>query len=380
MPISANLRDQVLARDGYACVVCGRSSPLELAHVIPRHTGGGETPENLVTLCANCNLALDGRSRYLDFEDTLFELLKTHPEFRNVKAHAVMPADDGSLREVDIAGERCAGGTWQPIRIECKLASLTLPQLDEVRSKMLSLRGGGAALIVALATDLPAEYLKRLTSAGLEVWTLSDIATRFGPLLSKDRRSITASLIRARIGVAPLPPPEQLILQELKACTRGKVMWPLYQQLIGRLLIHLFCPPLQTPTAESADATKENRRDYVFPNYSEAGFWCFLRQQYQADFVVVDAKNYTKGVRKRDVLQVAHYLKPHGAGLFAMIVSRGLPAPDARSAAREAWISQRKLVLFLDDADIESMVLAKAAGREAEVLVRQKLEDFRLSL
>ncbi|WP_437915620.1 HNH endonuclease signature motif containing protein [Sorangium sp. So ce302] len=380
MRIPTNLRNKVFERDGNVCVVCGRRFPLEIAHIIPHHMGGQDAASNLVSVCANCNRALDGRVRYLDFEETLRGLLSTHPEYRNVKGHTVVPADDGTLREVDISGERRAGGAWQPIRIECKLGGLTTPRLEEVKGKMLALRGGGAVTVLALASDLPAEHLRRLTDSGIEVWTLSDIATRFGSFLPPDRKSVAATLIREHAAAQARASPEQLILQELKSCARGKPAWSLYQQLVGRLLTHLFCPPLQMPAAESADATKENRRDYVFPNYADAGFWCFLRQQYAADFVVVDAKNYTTGVKKRDVLQVAHYLKAHGAGLFSLIVSRCAPAQNARGAAREAWISQRKLVLFLDDNDVETMVLAKVAGREAELLVRQKLEDFRLSL
>ena len=49
-------RDEVLDRDGHACVYCGsRHLPLQLDHVIPRSRGGADFPENLVACCKPCN-------------------------------------------------------------------------------------------------------------------------------------------------------------------------------------------------------------------------------------------------------------------------------------------------------------------------------------
>ncbi len=49
-------RKEIFARDGWACVYCGRQSrDLTLDHVMPRHRGGGHTWENLVSACKSCN-------------------------------------------------------------------------------------------------------------------------------------------------------------------------------------------------------------------------------------------------------------------------------------------------------------------------------------
>lgn len=59
-------RDKRLAiyiRDGERCVYCG-SAPLEgtqgaltLDHILPRHLGGTNAPDNLLTSCRQCNCA-----------------------------------------------------------------------------------------------------------------------------------------------------------------------------------------------------------------------------------------------------------------------------------------------------------------------------------
>ena len=56
-------RKEVFARDGWACVYCGRSTrELTLDHVVPRHRGGAHTWENLVSACKPCNHRKAGRT------------------------------------------------------------------------------------------------------------------------------------------------------------------------------------------------------------------------------------------------------------------------------------------------------------------------------
>lgn len=63
-PLSKQLRVQVLARDKYRCLMCGRRKDevtLEVDHVIPVATGGTDELKNLATLCRDCNR---GKSAY----------------------------------------------------------------------------------------------------------------------------------------------------------------------------------------------------------------------------------------------------------------------------------------------------------------------------
>ncbi len=58
MAISKALRYQILRRDNHTCQACGRTAPevkLQVDHVIPEALGGQTVPENLRTLCADCN-------------------------------------------------------------------------------------------------------------------------------------------------------------------------------------------------------------------------------------------------------------------------------------------------------------------------------------
>jgi hypothetical protein len=121
-----------------------------------------------------------------------------------------------------------------------------------------------------------------------------------------------------------------------------------------------------------------NRRDVIFPNYAESGWWAFARQHYQAHLVVVDAKNSASGVDKSAVLQVANYLEVHGTGLFGFIVGRNSSDRAAEVTRREQWAIHRKLIIVLNDADLLQMLAMRERGEEPAELIRQKVEDFRL--
>ncbi len=53
----------VLIRDGYTCVYCGRKTKrLTIDHIIPRSQGGKSTFENCVACCRSCNSKKGGRT------------------------------------------------------------------------------------------------------------------------------------------------------------------------------------------------------------------------------------------------------------------------------------------------------------------------------
>jgi hypothetical protein len=58
--VRAGLWWQVLARDNWTCLSCGRTAKdgitLEVDHILPRSKGGKDSIENLQTLCKKCNI------------------------------------------------------------------------------------------------------------------------------------------------------------------------------------------------------------------------------------------------------------------------------------------------------------------------------------
>lgn len=66
--ISVKLRFNVFKRDGYKCVICGRSAEngviLEIDHIKPVSKGGDSDISNLQTLCMDCNRGKSNRPLY----------------------------------------------------------------------------------------------------------------------------------------------------------------------------------------------------------------------------------------------------------------------------------------------------------------------------
>ncbi|MEV5913359.1 HNH endonuclease [Streptomyces chartreusis] len=57
------VRPRALARDGFACVLCGAKEFLEVDHVLPIAQGGTWTLDNAQTLCRTCHRVKTAQDR-----------------------------------------------------------------------------------------------------------------------------------------------------------------------------------------------------------------------------------------------------------------------------------------------------------------------------
>ncbi len=53
--VSNSKRNEILQRDGYACVICGSTLKLEVDHIRALQNGGDNSESNLATLCDDCH-------------------------------------------------------------------------------------------------------------------------------------------------------------------------------------------------------------------------------------------------------------------------------------------------------------------------------------
>jgi hypothetical protein len=211
----------------------------------------------------------------------------------------------------------------------------------------------------------------------LEVWDSSRIADQLSPDLSVKWFGVS-------VGAGSYATNEQMrseaLALALATIEGGKPQALEYQKWVRDVMEYLFVPPLGPVHYESADAAEKNRRDVIFENWASDGFWAQLRAQYAAEQVVVDAKNSAQPLGKRPVIEIAHYLKAYGCGLFGVLCCRHRPSDAAKHAIREQWIGAKKLVLALSDDVMLEMLALKAAGSPPEELLRREIGRFRIAL
>lgn len=382
--VSEDLRKKILEKYGYACCLCGASSdavPLELAFLRPTILGGEVAEDNLTVLCANCHARFDSQPREVEFVDFLASLLRAHPAYHDVVQDAVFGRE---IRyQADILAERSDATGNERLLIECKTAP---PGSENLQRRIREFRQrqeayGDCRFVLSVPATFSERDLKALKEKKIEVWDLEYIASNFKTQIQSLPISYYKILFLTRINRKPVLAPEQKLLDRLRKTPPGLKDWNIYQSIVGDILELLFCPSLARPIAQHSDLTRANRRDFILPNYVNDGFWSFMREKYGADYIVVDAKNSAKKIGKNDVLQIANYLKPHGAGLVGVIVCRkGGDAGGCQVTLREQWLVHQKLILVLDDEDLEAMLLTKSDARRPEELIQRKIEQFRLSM
>ncbi len=316
--------------------------------------------------------------RGLEFVQFISELIHKNENFKNLVVESPL---ENSRYRADLITERKINNTWEKLLIEVKVfPTFTERRLREVIEKLKDFGkyAKGFHLVFAFPGILSDKDNALIQSSGIEIWDINYIAQSFAKEIATTPHPLFQALFTATKYVAA----HDKLIVELKSIHAGNKNndWSKYQKHIEKVLDYLFGSDLSSPITEHSDHFKINRRDFILRNYAETGFWAHLRNRYLADFIVLDAKNYTKKVTKKEVLQIANYLKVHGAGLFGIIISRNGGNTGCYYTCREVWAMDKKLIIVLTDEDIIKMIIAKAANNDPEEIIRQKIEEFRLSM
>lgn len=367
------------------CFFCKEDFPIEilvLDRLLPRSAAGDDSANNLVLSCPSCNSQRANKMPFRESELIYFiqSLIDKHPDYRIMKHDALISTD--VKYRADILAEHKVNGKWTKLLIEIKTTpTYTRKRLVEIIDQLTKCKSsikGEIILVFSFPGVLPEDDNKMLQKSHIEVWDRDFINRTFKNEIVETNNEL---LKKYFLFSESKPKREYALLNELKLIRAGREDWSKYQKHIEKVLSFLFSDILSEPITELADKYGINRRDFILRNYCETGFWKYLREKYQADFIVIDAKNYTGKIKKNQVLQISNYIKSSGTGLFAIIFSRnGKEDQGAYFTRREIWVTERKMIIILDDSDVEKMVLAKASSIRPEEIIIQKIEGFRLEI
>ena len=317
------------------------------------------------------------------FEDFVFDLIAASPQFTKLERNLRLTGALGQPREIDIVAIDDTASESRPRRTYFevkKRAVVTVDLIETIAARFRDIFDGSGGAHVILVTSGSASATARNVAdkVKVEIWDAVTLAKLTTQRLIEKYGSDGIMLQRAEV-MAPSSKSAGM-LASLRGTRPGRADWSSYQQLAAEIFEYLFCPPLGPLITNLADQDRRNIRDMVSENHTTEGYWSVIRASYSADYIVVDAKNYTQPFDKRPVIDIAHYLKPYGCGLFGILFTRKGASAAGKSAIREHWIASRKMIVAIDDNDVEEMLGVKATGGRPEEVLRRQIADFRMSL
>lgn len=318
--------------------------------------------------------ALDGQR----FEQFVFDILIATDCFRDVQLSVRVQHCEYDIVAIE---KDALAGTPTAWYFEVKhwKRPVGVEVIHDVVYRFQQLKSHGVAVRFVLITSgvLTAGAINVASLHGVEVWDSSKLAQIAPTSLVEEYLGGSIDLPREEL-------PEQkrasALISLLDSLAAGKAPALDYQRAVADTLEFLFCPALEPPAYEVTDAARRNRRDIILENYAPDGFWAYLRAQYRAEYIIVDAKNYAGPLKKQPVVEVAHYLKPYGCGMLAIITSRKGPGPSAEHAMREQWIGAGKMIIVVNDVEMKEMIRLRAEGGPPESVIRAKIAAFRMAL
>jgi hypothetical protein len=163
--------------------------------------------------------------------------------------------------------------------------------------------------------------------------------------------------------------------QRLEACPTGREHFEEYENLCTEVWTYLFADKLGLPKIQKPTSDRVQRRDSLFPNLRKSPFFERVFSRFNADFIILDFKNYRDRVGSDVVEDVSHYAN-QALGNFVIAVSRK-GGGSAATAGQIRLFKERKIaVLALSDQQMLEMIARKERGGEPEDILSDLLDEL----
>ncbi len=242
-----------------------------------------------------------------EFHSRIVQMMKQNPDFTDIQSESRLKIGNTPLF-VDVA----CSYRGKRIFVEIKQRPpFTLDRLLVYISRLqqyLKIEPH-ATLVLLFPGSMPTEYYNIAKEKHIDIWDSERLRQLFSNQLEILKNTPLYHLFYLAPNKSCSISQSAKFIAELDDISPGRDDCYKYQEKCKDIFEYLFSPPLGKPHYENRDETNTNRRDIIFPNYTEDGFWKFLRNKYAADYIVIDAKNYKDSIKKEAVLQMSNYLK-----------------------------------------------------------------------
>lgn len=158
-------------------------------------------------------------------------------------------------------------------------------------------------------------------------------------------------------------------------CPTGQTHFADYEKIGVEIWEYLFSDTLGEPKPQTRTQDGKQRRDVLFRNNRVSKFFQRVAERFDADFIIVDFKNYSDPVDAGVIDDVARYANK-ALGRFIVVVSRH-GADDTVEASQLRWFRDSgTIVLVVSDLQMLEMVTRKERGERPEDVLEDLLDEF----
>jgi hypothetical protein len=302
------------------------------------------------------------------------------------------------------------------------LAEVKWTRLDPVPLQMLR---DWAARLTAYKTSLPESQLVLIVSGvveeahrdwlkqqfGVNVWDAEhlkllahDDGELFAQLLifEEATKKLEAERLKTRNDAIPAaefereenPPlqtPGAALIAQLKAIPPGNKGAKAYERVCIDIIDYLFGEHLIDARPQSRTEDGLDVFDIVYRVRPNHNFWTTLTRDFRARVIMFEFKNYNDPIGPQQVYTTERYMSGAALRPICFLVSRHAPHAHAELAAFGSMRESGKLLIFLSDADLLTMlrfrdaeIAAFSAGKAVEddptVILDQKIYHFLATL
>jgi len=248
-------------------------------------------------------------------------------------------------------------------------------------SGMFQVKGADKALLVTSGhlTSAAMEYASRFRAhlrGELEVWDRTQLGTllsRFPHLLKKYEPLVSEFPLSA----TPAQSKHAQLIEQLHSIKAGRDSWRDYEVCCVSILKESLVPPLKPPREQARTWSGLERRDSLFSLRGIGEGWQSIREEFSANFLLCEFKNYVDPFGKDEVNQTRNYLKST-IGRLGIIFSRRGPDNGAVRMRNSIFSEERKVILFFDDSHLVELLRLRAAKQPPLDLIQDAIDEFYL--
>jgi hypothetical protein len=176
----------------------------------------------------------------------------------------------------------------------------------------------------------------------------------------------------------PLETGEKSLIEKLKDCQPGQKDCHKFEDICIAILTQVFVPPLKQAKIQARTFSGLERRDALFPIRGIKDGWEQIHQEFSANFLLCEFKNYQEQFDKEEVNQTRNYQK-NTIGRIGLIFSRKGASASALKMRNVVFSQEQKVILFFEDKHLIELLKMKDANRNPLDLIQDAIDEFYIS-